>query len=84
VQHHSGVLADADIAREVTTTLRAGVIVPHRTIRAPVRARRVTLLGTVPCPHQRDTAEKLVSGLPGVALVVNNVTVAPAVKPSAS
>ena len=77
VQHHSGSQEDADVARDVTATLRASAALSHETIRATVRDHRVSLFGTVSCQQQRDTAEKLVSGLPGVALVVNNLAVTP-------
>jgi osmotically-inducible protein OsmY len=72
-----GLRARGVIAREVTAALRTSTAFAHEAIRATVRDHRVSLVGTVSCLHQRDTADKMVSRLPGVALVVNSFAVTP-------
>ncbi len=84
VQHHYGHLEDSDIAREATTILRASVVVPHDTVKATVKDHRIRLVGSVPWSYQRETAAKIVSALPGVVAVLNDITVAPKVTLSES
>ena len=84
VQHHYGQLTDSDIAREATTILRASVVIPHDTVKATVENHHVRLDGSVPWQYQREAAANLVSGLPGVVAVVNEITVTPKVRISES
>ena len=84
VQHHYGHLEDSDIAREATTILRAGVVVPHDTVKATVKNHHIRLVGSVPWSYQRETAAKIVSALSGVVAVLNDITVAPKVTLSES
>jgi osmotically-inducible protein OsmY len=84
VQHHYGHLDDSDIAREASTILRASVVLPHDTVKATVEDHHVRLVGSVPWNYQREAAAKIVSALPGVVAVLNDITVAPKVTLSAS
>jgi len=78
VEHHYGHLDDVDIAREAVTVLRASVIVPHDSVKVTVEDHHVTLTGSVRWHYQRETAVRLISALPGVVAVTNEIVIAPA------
>ncbi len=73
---------DADIAQAVVTTLGWHVWVPN-TVRPSVENGWVTLTGNVAWRFERNAAEDAVRYLAGVKGVSNNITLKPAVQPSA-
>jgi osmotically-inducible protein OsmY len=70
-----GPRSDADIAQAVRAALEWNVFVPAQRIRSTVSDGRVTLEGEVDSLTQRDDAERAISHLAGVRLVINDIAV---------
>jgi osmotically-inducible protein OsmY len=75
VERSAGGHEDADLARTLTRLLKADAVVRDGRVRATVRDQRVTLIGEVPGADERAAVEQLVNRIPGVALVINLITV---------
>jgi osmotically-inducible protein OsmY len=70
---------DADLARAAANALEWNVAVPHQQIKIKVENGWVTLDGQVDWAYQRNTCDRLVHALIGVAGVTNLITVRPRV-----
>ena len=70
-------LNDADIARTATDAIEASPALRHQNVTATVHDRVVTLAGVVEEPDQRNAAERVAYGVPGVRAVVNDLRVLP-------
>jgi osmotically-inducible protein OsmY len=78
-QWGAGTRDDIDIAREAGATLNRSVLIPKGSVRASVEDGIVTLIGEVPWHYQREAIHHAISVLPGVVLVQDEVTIAPAI-----
>ena len=72
---------DADIAAAAVRALQSDVFIPIDKLDVTVSKGWVTLKGEVEWQFQKEDAEKVVRGLPGVKNVFNNITVKPRVTP---
>lgn len=68
---------DADVARAVRQAMEWDVFVPADRIQSSVSDGWVTLSGTVERLLDRDEAERCISGLKGVAGVINEISIVP-------
>lgn len=72
---------DADIAAAAVRALQSDVFIPIDQLDVTVSKGWVTLKGAVEWQFQKEDAEKVVRGLPGVKGVFNSITVKPRVTP---
>jgi len=72
VRHLRG--TDAAITKAAVDALSSEVFAPHDRIEVKVQHGRLTLLGEVEWPYQRDGIEFAVQGLAGVRIVDNQIT----------
>ena len=77
----AGERTDADIAAAAVRALQSDVFIPIDKLDVTVSKGWVTLKGEVEWQFQKDDAEKVIRGLPGVKNVFNSITVKPRVTP---
>jgi osmotically-inducible protein OsmY len=65
---------DAEITKAAVEALSSEVFAPHDRIEVNVQNGRLTLLGEVEWPYQRDGIEFAIQGLAGVRIVDNQIT----------
>jgi osmotically-inducible protein OsmY len=65
---------DAEITKAAVDALSSGVFAAHDRIEVKVQNGRLTLLGEVEWPYQRDRIEFAIQGLAGVGIVDNQIT----------
>jgi osmotically-inducible protein OsmY len=78
IQHTWAARDDSDVARSVAEALAGAPDIPAAALLATVHQNIVTLMGEVSTLVEKESAELAVHNLPGVAGVMNAITVVPA------
>jgi osmotically-inducible protein OsmY len=70
-------ISDEDVAKRAVSVLSWNTILPAQAVRVTVHEGWVTLSGEVDWQYQKIAAEEAVRPLPGVAAVINNLSIKP-------
>lgn len=73
--------ADLDVARDALAILARELPAAARSIKASVRDGQITLEGQVEWNYQKERAERVLRGIPGVKSIKNLIVVVPKVQP---
>jgi len=68
---------DPEIVREAVRALRVDPSVPHNEIKVTVKRGHVTIRGAVDCYSQKRAIEQILTGIPGLKGVTNQIEIRP-------
>jgi osmotically-inducible protein OsmY len=73
-------VSDEDVAKRAANVLSWNTVLPTNAVKVTVHGGWVTLSGQVDWQYQKNAAEDAVRPLPGVAAVINNISIKPHVE----